>query len=146
MKLTFSQAESKSSQVKSQSSQAKSQSSQEKSQAFTSSQKVRKVNPIPKESEQRDGIISDIEIPSISFDEMDFGSLEYSASDSDHIIDDSSGPLYPSATITVFQATSILTSWFSLYPGISKSTFDRLLNILHMHILPVGNNLPGKLC
>lgn len=50
----------------------------------------------------------------------------------------------PVPTITVFHATSILTSWFSLYRGISKSAFDRLLNILHMHIPPVGNNLPGS--
>ena len=57
-------------------------------------------------------------------------------------MDDSSGPHFPGATITTFQATSILTSWFSLYPGITKSAFDRLLNILHKHIIPVGNHLP----
>ena len=33
-------------------------------------------------------------------------------------------------------------SWFTLHPGISKSAFDRLLYLLHTHILPTGNNLP----
>ena len=108
-------------------------------------QKVIKVNPIviPKRlSEQGGSLMSDIEIPSISFDEMDFVDCDFSTNTDDHLLDDSSGPLCPGATITMFQATSILTSWFSLFPGISKSAFDRLLNILRMHILPVGNNLP----
>ena len=122
-----------------------SKSYQAESQASTSSTKVMKVNPdivIPQQCEQESSVMSTIEIPSVSVGEMDFGDFEFSTSDSDHIIDDSSDPLYPGAPLTVFQATSILTFWFSLYPGISKSSFDRLLNILHMHILPVGNNLP----
>ena len=53
-----------------------------------------------------------------------------------------SNPLYPGANITEFQAVSILTSWFTLHPGISKSAFDRLLYLLHTHLLPTGNSLP----
>lgn len=51
--------------------------------------------------------------------------------------------LYPGASITKMQAIAILTNWFSLHPGISKSAFNRLLNILHTHILPPGNTLPS---
>lgn len=88
-------------------------------------------------------MISDIEIPLISFDEMYFEEHDLLSSTSDHVVDDSSGPLYPGTIITTFQATSILTLWFSLYPGITKSAFDCLLNVLHKHnILPVGNHLP----
>ena len=56
--------------------------------------------------------------------------------------DGSSNPLYPGASITQFQAISIMISWFTLHPGISKSAFDRLLYLLHTHILPAGNTLP----
>lgn len=93
---------------------------------------------IPELNEQDDGMISDIEIPSISFDDMPLDGYNLSTSAGDHVVDDSSGPLYPGATITTFQATSILTSWFSLYPGVTKSAFK----YLHKHILPVGSNLP----
>ena len=51
-------------------------------------------------------MISDIGIPSISFDEMHFDDYDLSSSTGDHVVDDSSGPLYPGATITTFQATS----------------------------------------
>ena len=47
--------------------------------------------------------------------------------------------LYPGANITQFQAISMITS---LHPGISKAAFDRLLYLLHTHILPKGNILP----
>ena len=36
----------------------------------------------------------------------------------------------------------MLSSWFALHPGISKAAFDRLLYLLHTHILPAGNTLP----
>ena len=52
--------------------------------------------------------------------------------------------LYPGAEITKLQAVSMLTSWFTLHPGISKQAFDRLLQLLHNHILPLGNILLSK--
>lgn len=91
------------------------------------------------EQESMDDSISDISIPPISISGVDFSESTYS-----HVFgDDSSDPLYPGAKVTTFQATTILTSWFSLYPGITKSAFNRLLQILHLYILPEGNNLPG---
>lgn len=94
---------------------------------------------VTEQDDAMDDSINDISIPSISIDAADFSESSYS-----HIFgDDSSDPLYPGANITTFQATTILTSWFSLYPGITKSAFNGLLRILHLYILPEGNNLPG---
>ena len=80
-----------------------------------------------------------VDIPPISINEIE--TSEFSSSNI--FAEDYSAPLYPGATITTFQATTMLTSWFSLYPGISKSAFNRLLHVLHEYILPEGNNLPG---
>ena len=51
-------------------------------------------------------------------------------------------PLYSGSKLSMFQALSILLSWFSLHPGISKSALDHLLKILHLFILPTDNELP----
>ena len=56
-------------------------------------------------------------------------------------IDDDAPFLYPTSTITGLHAVSILISWFSAFPGMSKRSFSRLLLILHF-LLPKGNILP----
>ena len=55
---------------------------------------------------------------------------------------DSHPKLYPNASITTLQAVCMLVSWFTSFPGMSKSSFSRLLRILHEFLLPNGNNLP----
>ena len=50
--------------------------------------------------------------------------------------------LYSGSSLSTFQALSILFSWFSLHPGISKAAFDHLLKILNKHFLPSDNELP----
>ena len=50
--------------------------------------------------------------------------------------------LYIGANISTLQAISMLVSWFSTFPGLSKSSFTHLLGILHNFILPKENNLP----
>ena len=54
--------------------------------------------------------------------------------------------LYSAAgsTLTSIQAVTILMSWFSSFPGISKRSFNRLLQILHRIILPEDNTLPDS--
>lgn len=44
--------------------------------------------------------------------------------------------------MSTFQAVSILVTWHSRHPGISKSALDGLLKILHELILPKPNTLP----
>ena len=50
--------------------------------------------------------------------------------------------LFSCSTLSRFQATLILISWFSKFPGISKNAFSQLLSILHTKILPENNTLP----
>ena len=57
-------------------------------------------------------------------------------------INDEGPNLYPNSQLTTVQAVSILTSWFSAFPGTSKRSFSRLLKILNSIILPKGNSLP----
>lgn len=52
--------------------------------------------------------------------------------------------LYDGARLTSEQANYMLLSWFSSFPGVSKSAFSRLLYILHCFILPADNNLPSS--
>lgn len=55
------------------------------------------------------------------------------------------GPnLYTGSRLTAQQSLSILFSWFSAYPGISKASFGHLLHVLHSYILPEENNLPSS--
>ena len=57
-------------------------------------------------------------------------------------INDDTAILYSGATITSFQATTMLLSWFAEFPGTSKEAFSRLLVLLHNFILPKENELP----
>ena len=57
---------------------------------------------------------------------------------------DSDSKLYHNASVTTLQAVCMLLSWFTSFPGISKSSFSRLLNILHNFLLPKDNTLPTK--
>lgn len=41
-------------------------------------------------------------------------------------------------------ALSVLLSWFTRFPGISKQAFSQLLYMLHNIILPSGNLLPAS--
>ena len=50
--------------------------------------------------------------------------------------------LFPAARVTKMQAITILMSWFSVHPGVSKEAFSKLLHVLHTQILPPGNILP----
>lgn len=50
--------------------------------------------------------------------------------------------LFGFSRLSRFQATLILISWFSKFPGISKNAFSQLLSILHTKILPENNTLP----
>ena len=52
--------------------------------------------------------------------------------------------LFLGSKITKMQAISLLTSWFTQHPGISKTAFDRLLSLLNSQLLPAGNTLPGS--
>lgn len=85
---------------------------------------------------------------SINFDDIIFNELlsyeENGANSSEQFTEEltSDDKLYTGASITQFQAISMLTSWFALHPGISKTAFDRLLYLLHTYILPIGNSLP----
>ena len=54
-----------------------------------------------------------------------------------------SEPLFPGSSLTSFQAVSLLMSWQSLHPGISKAAVDHLLKLLHDFILPAENNIPA---
>ena len=95
-----------------------------------------------------DSHFSDNDVESIPVPPIDSGEIHFDTVFNEQckeqitLNDGSSDPLYPGASITQFQAFSILTSWFTLHPGISKSAFDRLLYLLHTHILPTGNTLP----
>lgn len=55
---------------------------------------------------------------------------------------DTTTMLYHGSNMSCFQATAILLSWFSRFPGMSKNSFTQLLDILHNQILPEGNTLP----
>ena len=54
----------------------------------------------------------------------------------------SSENLYSNSLLSVVQAVTLLMSWFSAFPGMSKESFSRLLVILHAFLLPPGNILP----
>ena len=67
---------------------------------------------------------------------------------SDHCIPNfklgESPSLYCGAPITTQQALYTLVAWFASNPGLSKTGFGQLLNILHSFILPKDNNLPSS--
>ena len=91
-----------------------------------------------------DGDIIDMDIPAINIDdelELDqlFGEPHYiPTSDMEEDLD---AKLYHGSSLSPLQAVSLLLSWFSSFPGISKRALSRLLNLLHTHILPPGNIL-----
>ena len=76
--------------------------------------------------------------------------MEHSAIDDNIHIPDLSVPgdnvdttmLYHGSHTSCFQATAVLVSWFSRFPGMSRKSFSQLLGILHNQILPEGNTLP----
>lgn len=57
---------------------------------------------------------------------------------------DDTDSLYPGSSLSVMNALSLLFSWFSAFPGMSKESFNQLLLILHNFILPSGNILPTR--
>ena len=94
--------------------------------------------------------LDDLSIPSILIDDdIDITSIQ---TDSETFVlspdlsaDLDASPnlkLYIGANISTLQAISMLVSWFSTFPGLSKSSFTHLLGILHNFILPKENNLP----
>lgn len=52
--------------------------------------------------------------------------------------------LFPGAKVSTLQAVTMLVSWFSMFPGISKEAFNKLLYLLHTFVLPDGNLLPSS--
>ena len=86
--------------------------------------------------------ISSFEIPPLSIDDLQIP--DFDLGDFLHLKVDDGEKLYPGACVTSEQAIYTLVSWFSSYPGISKSAFSRLLYILHTFILPTENNLPSS--
>ena len=83
---------------------------------------------------------SSFDIPTLDIDNLVIPDLDLRSSLNLKVDD---GPkLYAGAQVTSKQAVYTLVSWFSSYPGISKSAFSRLLYILHAFILPADNNLP----
>ena len=79
--------------------------------------------------------IPDIELPPVGFEDVP-------DSESGSFLSDESTKLYPNSSLTTIKAITILLSWFSSFPGISKSAFSRLLFILGRFILPESNTLP----
>ena len=55
---------------------------------------------------------------------------------------DNDAKLLPGTSLPSIQAVTMLVSWFSSFPGMSKESFSNLLNILAKHILPASNILP----
>jgi hypothetical protein len=94
----------------------------------------------PSHSPDANTSASSFEIPSFNIDDLEIPHLEIGSIPNLKVDD---GPkLYPGARVTSEQAIYTLVSWFSSYPGISKSAFSRLMYILHTFILPAGNSLP----
>ena len=86
----------------------------------------------------------DIEIPDIVIGDA----FEESASGEQQYIPDfdieGDVKLYEGSSLSCLQAVSLLLSWFSSSPGMSKRSLSSLLNLLHTHILPLGNVLPSS--
>ena len=86
----------------------------------------------------------DIEIPDIVIGDA----FEESASGEQQYIPDfdieGDVKLYKGSSLSCLQAVSLLLSWFSSSPGMSKRSLSSLLNLLHTHILPSGNVLPSS--
>ena len=57
---------------------------------------------------------------------------------------DSGELLYDTSQFSVSQSLALLFTWFSSFPGISKTSFDRLLYLLNTYLLPAGNKLPNS--
>lgn len=86
--------------------------------------------------------VSSFEIPSFDIHDPEIPHVDIGSSISPNLKIDDGQKLYPGARTTREQAMYTLVSWFSSYPGISKSAFNRLLLILHDFILPAENSLP----
>ena len=52
--------------------------------------------------------------------------------------------LYPGSSVSLLSTLSILMTWFTDYPSLSKQAFSQLLYLLHKFILPPSNNLPSS--
>lgn len=85
------------------------------------------------------------DLDSFTVEDIDIGATLFTDDYHDHpsfTINDDAPSLYPNSALTSIQAVTILISWFSAFPGISKRSFSRLLKILHSLFLPKGNTLP----
>ena len=54
--------------------------------------------------------------------------------------------LFSGAKLLSLEAITMLVSWFSMFPSMSKEAFSRLLYLLHAFILPEENTLPNSYC
>ena len=52
--------------------------------------------------------------------------------------------LYSGSQVSTIQATTMLLSWFTSHPDMSKQSLNSLLHLLHKSILPPGNLLPSS--
>lgn len=104
------------------------------------------VRPDPGTSKASDTSTADtdecfVEVPDIHVDDpfvLEDNHVEFIP----ELNDGDSGMLYSDSSISMTQALSLLFSWFSAFPGLSKESFSRLLLILHLYLLPPGNKLP----
>ena len=89
--------------------------------------------------ESQCGHSDDLQIPDVTIDDFEYPNADSFLFD---LSSQSDCRLYSGSSLSTFQALSILFSWFSLHPGISKAAFDHLLKILNKHFLPSDNELP----
>lgn len=116
------------------------ENSEEKDSTLDSSHTTPESSDTPSCSSHADPSESIFEIPTLDIDDLQMPDLDLGSSPNLKVND---GPkLYAGARVTGDQAIYTLLSWFSSYPGISKSAFSRLLYILHTIILPTENSLP----
>lgn len=52
--------------------------------------------------------------------------------------------LFSGAKLSTLETITMLVSWFSTFPSMSKEAFSRLLYLLHTFILPEENTLPSS--
>ena len=94
---------------------------------------------LPSESEHTQSDSSEISsskwsVPTVTIDDTDIPAMD---SENFWPLDITDGDsVYDGAWITTEQAMYMLVSWFSSFPGVSKTAFNQLLYILHSFILP----------
>ena len=84
----------------------------------------------------------DIEMPDIEIDDFVLPCSEQQFIPDLYVTLEDGSKVYEGSSLSTLQAVSMLMSWFSSFPGLSKQSLSSLLYMLHTHILPPGNLLP----